>query len=91
MTREDVKSILNEAIAKYGEESQTRMAIEEMAELTDAIMKRYRGRNSKYDVITEIADVCITVMQLAFMYDVDLVYAEIIRKLERLAERMNYV
>lgn len=83
------KRILSTALALYGKEAQTRMAIEEMAELTDAIMKKTRGRRSDEDVISEIADVTIMMQLLALMYGESAVEKEINRKLERLKARMN--
>lgn len=81
--------ICRQAIATFGEESQKRMAVEECAELINALMKEPRGRVTNDEIITEIADVTIMVHQLAIMYGIEKCEAEIKRKLNRLNERIN--
>ena len=72
MTQEQ-KKILESAIKVFGVMRQTDKAIEEMAELTQALKKfRYPEKNLHIlhnDVISELADVVITVNQLIMMYD----------------------
>lgn len=53
MTHEE---IYKQAVETYGVESQIKMAIEEMAELTNALMKLQRGRVTIPDVVEEIAE-----------------------------------
>lgn len=78
------------AIRAFGYQSQERMALEEMSELTNALMKRHRNRASDDDVVTEIADVMIMMEQLRQYYGKERVDKEIQRKLERLTrERLN--
>lgn len=89
MTNQEQFDICRAAIAKYGAQAQMDMCIEEYAELINAIEKYRRGRNTKADVITEIADVAIMCRQMALMFGVDEVGKEIDRKLERLKERMK--
>lgn len=55
--RKNGDKICLEALTEYGIESQERMAIEEMSELMNALMKHHRGRATDAEVITEIADV----------------------------------
>ena len=71
MLREDIYKL---AIDKHGLDNQLNMAIEEMAELIQAINKTRRYPNSlkaKEDVAEEIADVFIMLEQLILIYDCD--------------------
>lgn len=63
--------IYQQAIAKYGKEAQLKMVIEEMAELTQAICKSFRGKNNLDNLIEEIADVEIMLAQLKIIYEID--------------------
>ena len=54
------------ALNKFGEANQKDMAIEEMAELTQALLKERRGRES--NVAEEIADVKVVLDQLMILY-----------------------
>lgn len=74
----------------YGMVSQSKIAIEEMSELTKALCKldRYQAmdsRNEKYfdDVIEEIADVWIMMEQLKYLYGVDEVNKQVFYKIDR--------
>lgn len=89
MEKEEIKSLLQAAVDHYGISHQIRMAIEEMAELIDALMKRTRARRTDADVITEIADVTIMMNQLMLIFGESAVRDEIDRKLNRLKERMD--
>ena len=89
MEKEEIKSLLQAAVERYGISHQIRMAIEEMAELIDALMKRTRARRTDADVITEIADVTIMMKQLMLIFGESAVRDEIDRKLNRLKERMD--
>lgn len=59
-------------IIKYGIEAQSRQAMEECAELIQAINKalRYPTAASRAQLIEEIADVEIMLQQLKEMYDI---------------------
>lgn len=83
------EGICREAVGIFGYESQERMAIEEMSELMDALMKRRRGRVTDEEVITEIADVTIMMEQLRWAYGRKEVDREIERKIERLRQRIE--
>lgn len=83
------QQIIREAIDTYGYDSQRWMAIEEMAELSNALAKRRRGRASINDIISEIADVRIMMAQLSYLYGEKQVEEEIDRKLLRLKERID--
>lgn len=75
-TPEKLNVLLN-AIVTYGMEAQTNMVIEEMAELTRALLKDRRQRNfaqgsktkTMQNVIEETADVIIMLNQLLMMLD----------------------
>jgi NTP pyrophosphatase (non-canonical NTP hydrolase) len=80
---------LQKAILKYGCTSQITMAVEEMAELLNALAKERRGRATQQDIVTEIADVTIMMWQLEIMYGEQAVEMEIERKIKRLQERIE--
>ena len=80
---------LQKALLKYGYTSQITMAVEEMAELLNALAKERRGRATQQDIVTEIADVTIMMWQLAIMYGEQAVEMEIERKIKRLQERIE--
>lgn len=82
---------LKEAIRRFGEESQKRMAVEECAELINVLAKESRGRVTKEEIITEIADVSIMAAQLSIIYGVEATEKEIERKIARLDARLNVV
>lgn len=63
-------SILQRAIAKYGEEAQMKMALEEMSELQKEICKRWRGKDNRDAIIEEVADLEIMLDQLKLMLDI---------------------
>ena len=85
----NTQEIYRQAVEKYGIEPQRKMAIEEMAELTNALMKQDRGRNTEADVIEEIADVTIMMQQLAIIYGPSAVQEQIEYKTQRLALRLK--
>ena len=89
------------AIETFGEESQIDMAIEEMSELTKALLKYRRAIKSgndaklrkivaKHDISEEMADVSIMLAQLCLIFDnKESVDTEIEYKTKRLAERIE--
>lgn len=81
--------LYNKALNKYGILAQWTMLVEEIGELLNAIAKIKRGRASKQDVITELADVHIMVEQMALFYGWDEFNEEKKYKLERLNERLK--
>jgi hypothetical protein len=96
MTKEEREKVYWESITNYGIPAQIDMAIEEMSELTKALLKFRRygcGENCvKYydNVIEEIADVKIMLRQLEFMYQCEKEVNEWIdRKVERQIERLK--
>lgn len=72
------QSVLDQAIYIYGAETQTDIAIEEMSELTKALLKFRRAEKApkehdlerrRQDVYEEIADVIIMLAQLIMIYN----------------------
>ena len=61
----------NAAIAKFGTEAQTRKAVEELTELSLALLRALDGRANMANICEEIADCRIMLDQLAIMYDFD--------------------
>lgn len=85
---ERIADLCAEAVDVYGEEAQTWMAVEEMAELTNAIAKHRRGRVTNEDVCEEIADVVIMMIQLAAIFGPDAVNDYLEQKIDRLDIRL---
>lgn len=84
------KEVVTEAIRAWGFTAQTDIAIEEMSELTKAIIKdrRYSSSETFDNLCEEIADVMIMCEQLYMFTDPDRIQAFINKKLERLKERL---
>lgn len=71
MKRKKIEKIFKKSIEVYGKESQSRQAMEECAELVQAINKCLRYPNKeecKDNLIEEIADVEIMLYQLKEMF-----------------------
>ena len=91
--------VLEKAIKKYGVSIQSDMAIEEMSELTKAILKNRRiwrfGSEEELkkqigNIVEEAADVLITVVQVIMMYDNEGKVQDIVDfKINRLRERLE--
>ena len=64
-----MNTICKMAVDTYGKESQINQAFEEMGELMVAINHWRRGRATKADVFSEIADVIIMCDQLCYIVD----------------------
>lgn len=80
-----IEGVCRSALKTFGEEHQQRKAVEEMGELNAALMQYKDGRVTKEAVITEVADVLITVSQLGLIFGLDEVSREVERKIDRLA------
>lgn len=91
--------IIEEIARHYGVDAQSRQAVEEMAELTQALTKfwRYKGddaqtiRGLRGHIAEEIADVSIMLEQLEILFDVKNEVAEnrshkIFRQLDRIGK-----
>lgn len=92
--------VLKAAISTYGKDAQVDMAIEEMSELTKALLKYRRSKNTtdieygklRSNIIEEAADVLIMVVQILMMFDKDgECQAEVDYKVNRLYERLGLV
>jgi NTP pyrophosphatase (non-canonical NTP hydrolase) len=84
--REDLYKRL---IETYGASHQMDVTVEEMAELTNALVKYKQRRVAKEAVVTEIADVIICCEQMARYFGLDAVLREKERKLQRQTERLD--
>lgn len=63
--------IYKKVVEEYGKDAQLKMAIEEMAELTQAICKSFRGKDNVDNIIEEIADVEIMLAQLKIIFEIE--------------------
>jgi NTP pyrophosphatase (non-canonical NTP hydrolase) len=86
MTEQDIYA---EALAKWGFETQTLMAVEEAAELQQALLHYMRGKALAVDVVDEIADMTIMCRQMANIFGSEDVEKRIQFKLERLEKRLE--
>ena len=78
--------------AFFGLEAQEQQLIEEMAELTQAICKRKRGRDVMDNLIEECADVQLMLYQVIYLLDCDLEVQEVMnQKIRRTIERIGEV
>lgn len=78
------------AIETYGAESQVDKAIEEMSELTKALLKERRYGGSNVDVCEEIADVFIMILQMMLIFEEkDEVAKYVDYKIKRLEKRIT--
>ena len=91
--------VLEDAIDRYGAPAQIDMAIEEMSELTKALLKNRRNYATvtagergrlREAIIEEAADVIITVAQVVMIYaEPEEIQAEVDFKINRLRERLK--
>lgn len=88
MLKLDTNPVFEDAIETFGYGPQMRKAVEELAELTVALIHYYDNRATHMDVATEIADVLIMCHQLARITGEDYVMREYNAKIERLKERI---
>lgn len=87
--------LINECVNIYGKRSQVDMAIEEMSELTKALLKERRvdtdnERKAADHIAEEMADVIIMLEQLMIIFDnVEEIQEQINYKLERQRKRLK--
>lgn len=84
--------LYEKAIKTYGQDMQVNVAMEEMAELIQALVKYRRSKSEKNlaHIWEEIADVQIMINQLKIIYDgEEKVLEQIARKQRRLEERLS--
>ena len=103
MFNEQEKSILQKAIETYGVNAQIDVAVEEMAELTKALMKDRRGCTFSKDdlavlvkcrisIYDGIADALIMLEQIQMIFDCEEAVREIKeKKIQRLENRLKEV
>ena len=82
------EGIFRTALAKWGHTTQIDMAVEEAAELIQALQHHRRCRCTNEDVAGEIADMTIMCGQMRLIFGADLVDAKVQEKLERLGRRL---
>ena len=84
------KELYRRAIDTYGPDAQTRMVMEEMAELQKELCKNSRGADNLASIAEEIADVEIMLEQMMVLHDCEsLVSGYKKYKLDRLEERLK--
>ena len=84
-------NVLETALDEYGYQNQSDILIEEMAELTKAIIKhrRYGSAETFDDLCEEVADVAIMLQQM-LLCTTDVDYDSIVKsKIDRLAKRFD--
>ena len=94
---DEQREVLKLAIEIYGEEKQIDMCIEEMAELTKALLKLRRAKpkdkeevNKRIaDIEEETADVAIMIAQLEIIFDAGRIQSAANKKIKRLAQRLH--
>ena len=86
MEKNDRLALYDEAITKWGVEAQTDMAFEELGELITALAQDKRGRVSREELLTELADVTIMCEQMAYILGFEDFEKELDRKLVRLRD-----
>jgi pyruvate/2-oxoacid:ferredoxin oxidoreductase beta subunit len=83
-------SLLQRAIAKWGEDAQMKMVLEEMSELQKEICKLWRGKDNRDAIAEEVADVEIMLDQLELMLDIQYQVEQYRqKKLRRLQKRLE--
>lgn len=89
MTETQIK-ILSNAVQTYGKNHQVDIAIEEMSELTKALLKDRRNIGAIDDVLEELADVYIMICQLMMIFNIDteMLDNQIDYKIRRLQRRI---
>lgn len=83
------KDIYKKAISHYGAKHQMFKTVEELAELSAALMKYNLEGHGKLNVLEEVADVIVMIEQLRIILDADSVIDGIIEsKLMRLGAKL---
>jgi len=87
MEKNDRIRLYYAAIKKWGIEPQKTMLYEELGELITALSQYTRGRVTKEDVLTELADATIMIEQIALLLGFDDYEDELEKKLVRLRDK----
>lgn len=86
----DEEKVLRAALDRFGEQAQTQMLFEEMAELQKELCKHARGSCNTLAIAEEIADVMIMLEQMILLHNCrDHVEAVRRYKVQRLQKRME--
>lgn len=88
---EEQTKVLKDALDTYGIQSQSDIAIEEMSELTKAIIKNRRNPSAPAteNLLEEIADALIMLEQLTIHYGTEFISEFIQQKIIRLSLRIE--
>lgn len=89
MTDTEKVLLYTKVLDAWGIEAQVSMVMEESGEMLAALGKARRGRVTKEEVITELADVSIMMEQMAVFFGLDEFREEKERKLRRLETRLK--
>jgi len=89
MSPQSPSEIANRAVHFFGPETQQMIALEEMGELTVALMHLRRGRGDVRSVVEEIGDVCLAMESLKHIFGYEDVEKLILEKTTRLERRVN--
>lgn len=89
MNEKEKVELFEQVLEAWGIGNQVFMVMEETGEMLNALAKANRGRVTKEDVITELADVSIMMEQMAVHFGYEEFKAEKERKLNRLKERLD--
>lgn len=65
----DEQQIFRDALYTFGPDNQQKVLLEEMAELTKEICKRWRGADNLEEISEEMADVSIMLDQMKILFD----------------------
>lgn len=87
MEKEDRIKLYEAAINKWGVEAQRNMAFEELGELNTILARDRRGRATKEEILTELADVTIMCEQMAVILGFEDYEKELDNKLIRLRDK----
>lgn len=83
------KDIAHQAVGIFGPNTQQLIAVEEMSELTVALMHLRRGRGDVRSVVEEIADVCLSMESLKHIFGYEAVEKILADKTLRLERRVK--
>lgn len=86
MDKEERLKLYDKAIRVWGVGAQKNMVYEEIGELLTALARDDRGRSTKEELLTELADVTIMCEQMAYILGFDDYEKELDRKLARLRD-----
>jgi len=86
MEKKERLKLYERAINLWGVEAQRNMAFEELGELNTILARDRRGRATKEEILTELADVTIMCEQMAVILGYDDYEKELDRKLVRLRD-----